>query len=97
MASMRDIRRRIKSVASTAKITKAMQMVAAAKMRRSQQAALNGRPYAVTLHNMLVSIQSYLAADEEASPLTLKRPIQREAVMCVCHHFIGHFFFSKIL
>lgn len=83
MASMRDIRRRIKSVVSTAKITKAMQMVAAAKMRRSQQAALNGRPYAITLHNMLVSIQSFLAPDEDASPLTLKRPVQREAVILV--------------
>lgn len=83
MGSTRDIRRRIKSVASTAKITKAMQMVAAAKMRRSQQAALDGRPYAITLHNMLVSIQSYLAADEEASPLTVKRPVQREAAILV--------------
>jgi len=80
---MRDIRRRIRSVASTAKITKAMQMVAAAKMRRSQQTALNGRPYAITLHNMLVSIQSCLSADEDASPLTLKRPVQREAVILV--------------
>lgn len=73
MASMRDIRRRIKSVASTAKITKAMQMVAAVKMRRSQQAALNGRPYAVTLHNMLVS--STLSCRRWGSlSLTLKAP-----------------------
>ena len=46
MPSTRDIRRRIKSVKNTAQITKAMQMVAAAKMRKAQQAALVGRPYA---------------------------------------------------
>jgi len=46
MPSTRDIRRRIKSVKNTAQITKAMQMVASAKMRRAQQAALAGRPYA---------------------------------------------------
>ena len=46
MPSTRDIRRRIKSVKNTAQITKAMQMVAASKMRKAQQAALAGRPYA---------------------------------------------------
>ena len=46
MPSTRDIRRRIKSVKSTAQITKAMQMVASSKMRKAQQAALNGRPFA---------------------------------------------------
>ena len=45
MPSTRDIRRRIKSVKNTAQITKAMQMVAASKMRKAQQAALAGRPY----------------------------------------------------
>jgi len=46
MPSTRDIRRRIKSVKNTSQITKAMQMVAASKMRRAQQQALAGRPYA---------------------------------------------------
>ena len=46
MPSTRDIRRRIKSVKNTAQITKAMQMVAASKMRKAQLAALAGRPYA---------------------------------------------------
>ena len=50
MPSPRDIRRRIKSVTSTAQITKAMQMVAASKMRKAQQAALNGRPFAALLY-----------------------------------------------
>ncbi len=53
MASTRDIRRRIKSVKNTAQITKAMQMVAASKMRRAQQTALAGRPYATLMNQML--------------------------------------------
>ncbi len=53
MPSTRDIRRRIKSVRNTAQITKAMQMVAAAKMRKAQQAALAGRPYASLLNQVL--------------------------------------------
>ena len=46
MPSTRDIRRRIKSVKSTAQVTKAMQMVASSKMTKAQQGALAGRPYA---------------------------------------------------
>lgn len=80
---MRDIRRRIKSVRSTAQITKAMQMVAAAKMRRSQQAALNSRPYSHMLHNMLVSIYTQLENGFSCSPLYSNRPVQKEAVILV--------------
>ena len=46
MANTQDIRRRIRSIRNTAQITKAMQMVAASKMRKAQQHALAGRPYA---------------------------------------------------
>jgi F-type H+-transporting ATPase subunit gamma len=53
MPSTRDIRRRIKSVKNTAQITKAMQMVAASKMRKAQQAALAGRPYANLMNRVL--------------------------------------------
>ena len=55
-ANTRDIRRRIKSVKNTAQITKAMQMVAAAKMRKAQQAALGGRPYAELLNRTLSAV-----------------------------------------
>ena len=55
MPSTRDIRRRIKSVKNTAQITKAMQMVAAAKMRKAQQAALVGRPYAELMNEILAA------------------------------------------
>ena len=56
MASTRDIRRRIRSVKNTAQITKAMQMVAASKMRKAQQAALAGRPYAESMNRVLSSL-----------------------------------------
>src|SRR5687767_14376618 len=56
MASTRDIRRRIKSIKNTAQITKAMQMVAASKMRRAQQAALAGRPYAMLMNKVLAQV-----------------------------------------
>src|SRR5438445_9931942 len=59
MPSTRDIRRRIKSVKNTAKITKAMQMVAASKMRRAQQAALAGRPYASLMNEVLGNVTFY--------------------------------------
>ncbi|MDB6134582.1 MAG: synthase gamma chain [Verrucomicrobiales bacterium] len=57
MPSTRDIRRRIKSVKNTAQITKAMQMVAAAKMKKAQDAATQGRPYADLLNKVLVSLK----------------------------------------
>lgn len=57
MPSTRDIRRRIKSVKNTAQITKAMQMVAAAKMKKAQDQATFGRPYAELLNKVLVSLK----------------------------------------
>lgn len=56
MPSTRDIRRRIKSVKNTAQITKAMQMVAASKMRKAQDAALAGRPYAEQMNAVLAEV-----------------------------------------
>jgi F-type H+-transporting ATPase subunit gamma len=79
MATLRDIRRRIKSVKNTAQITKAMQMVAASKMRRAQEAALNGRPYAILLNRVLVSLRNRL--DERLSPLLEKREVKNELVI----------------
>jgi F-type H+-transporting ATPase subunit gamma len=66
MPSTRDIRRRIKSVKNTAQITKAMQMVAAAKMKKAQDAATQGRPYVDLLNKVLVSLQSRV--EESAHP-----------------------------
>ncbi|MBE7495100.1 MAG: ATP synthase F1 subunit gamma [Verrucomicrobiaceae bacterium] len=57
MPSTRDIRRRIKSVKNTAQITKAMQLVAAAKMKKAQDQAANGRHYAELLNKVLVNLK----------------------------------------
>jgi F-type H+-transporting ATPase subunit gamma len=79
MASLRDIRRRIKSIKNTAQITKAMQMVAASKMRKAQEAALNGRPYAILLNRVLVSLRNRL--DEKVHALLEKRDVKSELVV----------------
>ena len=81
MASTRDIRRRIKSVKNTAQITKAMQMVAAAKMRKAQQAALVGRPYAELLNEMLS--RAATGAVGFSDPLMQVRPVAKRAVIVV--------------
>ena len=56
MPSTRDLRRRIKSIKNTSQITKAMQMVAASKMRKAQQAALAGRSYATLMNEVLAEV-----------------------------------------
>jgi len=69
MASLKDMRNRIASVKATRKITKAMQMVAAAKLRRAQEAAQAARPYAERMATVLGSLASKVADREGASPL----------------------------
>jgi len=69
MASLKDMRNRIASVKATRKITKAMQMVAAAKLRRAQEAAQAARPYAERMATVLGSLASKVADHEGASPL----------------------------
>jgi len=66
MPSTRDIRRRIKSVKSTAQITKAMQLVAAAKMKKAQDQATQGRPYAKLMNKVLVSLKD--AVEDSVHP-----------------------------
>jgi F-type H+-transporting ATPase subunit gamma len=81
MPSTRDIRRRIKSVKNTAQITKAMQMVAAAKMRKAQQAALMGRPYAQLLNEILGEAAARTVGFDH--PLLKTRPVAKRAVIIV--------------
>ena len=77
MPSLRDIRRRIGSVKSTQQITKAMKMVAAAKLRRAQEAITRARPYAVLLEQALQRIAARAAAEEAAAhPLLSSRPVR---------------------
>ncbi|HEV2453699.1 MAG TPA: ATP synthase F1 subunit gamma [Verrucomicrobiae bacterium] len=81
MPSTRDIRRRIKSVKNTAQITKAMQMVAAAKMRKAQQAALVGRPYAELLNRILAEAAPRIVSFKH--PLMDKRDVRKRGVILV--------------
>src|ERR1044072_41358 len=81
MANTQDIRRRIRSIRNTAQITKAMQMVAASKMRKAQQHALAGRPYAALMNKVLVSLQQRI--DPRAHPLLNVRELKRELVIVI--------------
>jgi len=72
MANLKAIRKRISSVKNTQKITRAMKMVAAARLRRAQQAILQARPYALETLDVLSSVASR-AGDEEVHPLLAKR------------------------
>src|SRR3970040_1682663 len=80
MATLREIRRRIRSVESTAKITKAMELVAASKMRRAQQRALAGRPYAERLNWVLADLAETLAQQDPETVHPLLRPRDVQAV-----------------
>ena len=80
-ANTRDIRRRIKSVKNTAQITKAMQMVAAAKMRKAQQAALGGRPYAELLNRTLTAVSE--GTVDNAHEFLKTREVKKELVIVI--------------
>ncbi len=81
MPSTRDIRRRIKSVKGTAQITKAMQMVASSKMRKAQQAALHGRPFAALARELMG--HAVLGAPDFTHPLLEVREGGRTALLVV--------------
>src|SRR3990170_4343861 len=80
MATLREIRRRIRSVQNTAKITKAMELVAASKMRRAQQRALAGRPYAERLTWVLADLAETVS---QMDPDTLHPLLRRREVKTV--------------
>jgi F-type H+-transporting ATPase subunit gamma len=73
MANLKDLKTRITSVTSTQKITKAMQMVAAAKLRRAQEAAEQSRPYAQRMAAMIASVAGNLPSLDNAPPLVVGR------------------------
>ena len=81
MASTRDIRRRIKSVKNTRQITKAMELVAASKMKKAQQAALAGQPYASLLAEMLAALSTRV--DAESHPFLVHREVKTRGVLLV--------------
>jgi F-type H+-transporting ATPase subunit gamma len=77
MPSTRDIRRRIKSVKNTAQITKAMQLVAAAKMKKAQDQANNGRAYTEMLNKVLVNLKEQV--EEGIHPFFVRRQRRQDA------------------
>ena len=88
MATIREIRRRIRSVESTAKITNALQLVAASKMRRAQQRALAARPYAERMRTVLGNLaDAHVGAEGDADgashPLMQQREIRETAVILI--------------
>ncbi|PSR96278.1 ATP synthase gamma chain like [Actinidia chinensis var. chinensis] len=80
---LRELRHRIDTVKSTQKITEAMKLVAAAKVRRAQEAVINGRPFAETLVEFLYSINQQLQLEDVDVPLTIVRPVKRVALVVV--------------
>ena len=81
MASLRDIRRRIKSVKNTRQITKAMELVAASKMKKAQQAALAGRPYAQLMADMLAALAPRVSDTQH--PLLAKREVKVRGLLLI--------------
>src|SRR5262245_23455272 len=81
MNSPRDLRRRIKSIRGTAQITKAMQMVAASKMRKAQQAALDSRPFARLLYRIQRSATAHSLSFTH--PLLESREVRKRAVVLI--------------
>jgi F-type H+-transporting ATPase subunit gamma len=81
MASLRDIRRRIRSIKNTAKITKAMEMVAASRMRRAQQRVIAARPYAEAMRSLISELASATSRGDELHPLLVQRPIDTVGIV----------------
>ena len=84
MPSLKDLRNRINSVKATRKITKAMQMVAAAKLRRAQEAAEASRPYAERMDAVLANLAKGVANPEGASPLLVGTGKDETHLLVVC-------------
>src|SRR5262249_62267853 len=82
MPTLRDIRRRIRSVESTQKITKAMKLVAAAKFRRAQERILAARPYATKIGELVDGLVARTAG-QETHPLLATRNASRKRLVVI--------------
>ena len=82
MASLDDLKKRIASVKSTQKITKAMKMVAAAKLRRAQENAEKGRPYSEKMNNIILNLSSGIS-DKENAPKLLSGTGEDKTHLCI--------------
>ena len=83
MPSVREIRRRIRSVENTAKITKAMSMIAASKMRRTQETALQGRPYSERLRALLSNLAAQERDEDDLHPLLRRRELGNVTIVLI--------------
>jgi F-type H+-transporting ATPase subunit gamma len=82
MATLDDLKKRIASVKSTQKITKAMKMVAAAKLRRAQENAEKGRPYSEKMNNIILNLSNGIS-DKENAPKLLSGTGQEKVYLCI--------------
>ena len=81
MVPIRVIRRRIRSIQNTAKITKAMEMIAASKMKQAQNRVLAGRPYAEKMREVVGHLSDQSQPGEELHPLLQRREVRRIGVI----------------
>lgn len=82
MATLRDIRRRIRSVRNVSQITKAMETVAASRLRRAQERVVASRPYVQSLEQVLENLAG-ISTDAEVPPLLVTRPVQNAAMVLI--------------
>lgn len=83
MPSVRDIRRRIRSVENTGKVTNAMSLIAASKMRRAQNATVQGRPYAEKIQEVIAHLAAQPREDGALHPLLAVRPVNRVGLLVI--------------
>ncbi|MHB8084717.1 MAG: ATP synthase F1 subunit gamma [Dehalococcoidia bacterium] len=81
MVSPKVLRRRIRSVQSTAKITRAMEMIATAKMKKAQDMAIAGRPYSNKIMQVIADLSAQAAAGGATHPLLIARPVKRIGII----------------
>ena len=82
MAQIREIKKRIKSVENTKKVTHAMELVAAAKMRKSQATALAGRPYSISLSEVMSEVKNKSKTNKH--PLLKSNNAEKQMIIFSC-------------
>ena len=92
MANTRSIRRRIRGVQNTAKITRAMEMIASSKMRKAQERGLAGRPYSDKIKQVIADLAALPQADEEHSSSAAEAAGQKN---CYCSYHSGSWFIRR--
>lgn len=98
MASLRDIRKRIRSVKNTRQITKAMKMVSAAKLRKAQDAILSARPYATMLDQIIADLSARSGDENLTHPLLVARPVRKvELVLLTSDRGLAGGFNSNVI